>query len=227
MNKKKSIVSSDPFGVPYNTLPSDIAIFPLPEVMLLPHGRIPLNVFEDRYVTMVLDSLKQSRLIGMVQPLEPLSDLVPNETALFHIGCAGRITTFTECDDGRIMITLQGICRFRVDKELDVDGPYRRVKPDFSGFKDDLSFVSPDINRDSLFPVLKDYFELKGIDLSIADLNKIENRLLIPTLGMINPFDYREKQAILETCDVNDIAALMISLMEMDLKSPNQITTKH
>ena len=227
MYKNKRSFVEDPFGAPYDKLPKDLAIFPLPGVLLLPHGRIPLNVFEDRYVKMVLDSLKQSRLIGMVQPLEFLSDPVPNETALFHIGCAGRITTFAECDDGRIITTLQGICRFKIAKELNKQGPYRRIKPDFSSFKDDLSFISPNINRENLIPVLKEYFELKGITFSVSDLNKIDDRLLIPTLGMINPFDYREKQAILETRDVNDIAKLMVSIMEMELKSPSQITTKH
>ena len=210
-----------------NDLPKTIPVFPISNFIIFPKTTVPLNIFEPRYLKMILDNLEQPRLIGMVQPLEPLSENPKTEASLFHIGCAGRITTFAESNDGRLVITLQGVCRFKILKELDGNDPYRTVIPDFSNFKDDLSFDDPNIDRKGLMPILKSYLELKGIGLNAEDLNKIQNRHLIPTLGMINPFDYREKRAILETRNINDIADMIISLMEMELKSPNQTTTKH
>ena len=217
----------DPFGVPFKDFPKEVPIFPLPGAMLLPHGRMPLNIFEPRYLKMIMDSLKESRLIGMVQPLEPSSDPIPEKTELFHVGCAGRITAFAESNDGRFLITLKGVCRFKIKKELEGDGSYRRVVPDCSGFKDDLSFDSPNINRDDLLPILKDYLELKGIQVDIADFVNIEDRFLIPTLSLINPFGFREKQAILEARDIGEMANVIISLMEMELMSLNTTLTKH
>ena len=217
----------DPFGIPFSELPKNLPIFPLPGAMLLPHGRMPLNIFEPRYIKMIIDSLKQSRMIGLVQPLEFLPGPIPDKTPVFHIGCAGRITNFAEIDDGRFMITLQGICRFKIEKELEDKYAYRQVKPDFNDFKQDLSFENPAINREKFFRILSNYIKLKGIDVNAEDLLKIENRFLIPTLVMINPFDFREKQAILETPNIGDIVDIIISLMEMDIKSPNQPSTKH
>jgi Lon protease-like protein len=227
MYKQNSSISGDPFGVLFNDLPKELPVFPLPGAMLLPYGRMPLNIFEPRYLKMVMDSLKQSRLVGMVQPLEPLSDPISDETALFHVGCAGRITAFAESDDGRFLITLKGVCRFKIKKELEKNGFYRRVLPDFNVFKEDLSCNSPNINREGLLPVLKDYLELKGIKVDIADFVNIEDRFLIPTLSLINPFGIREKQAILETRDISEMANMIISLMEMELMSPNNASTKH
>ena len=111
---QKPAVSEDPFGVSFENLPRDLPVFPLPGAMLLPHGRMPLNIFEPRYLKMIMDSLKQSRLIGMVQPLELLPNPVPEQTKLFHVGCAGRITSFAESDDGRFFITMSGVCRFSI-----------------------------------------------------------------------------------------------------------------
>ena len=227
MYQKDSKASSDPFGVPFESLPEDLPIFPLPGAMLLPHGRMPLNIFEPRYLKMAMDSLKQSRLIGMVQPLELLSDPVPKETALFHVGCAGRITAFAESDDGRFLITLKGICRFKIKKELKGNGFYRRVIPDFNDFKEDLSCEPPNINREGLLPVLRDYLELKGIKVDMADFVNIEDRFLIPTLSLINPFSFTEKQAILEAGNISEMSNVIIALMEMELMSPNNTSTKH
>ena len=227
MYNKDQNISEDPFGVRFEELPKELPIFPLPGAMLLPHGRMPLNIFEPRYLKMVMDCLKQSRLIGMVQPLELLSEPIPEKTDLFHVGCAGRITEFAESSDGQFIITLTGICRFEIKEEFGENGFYRRVNPDFSGFKKDLSFDSPEINRDGIFSVLKDYLKLKGIKIDITDFNNVEDRFLIPTLGLINPFGFLEKQAILEAPDVGEMSKIIISLMQMELKSPNSASTKH
>jgi uncharacterized protein len=217
----------DPFGLPFENLPNSLPIFPLPGAMLLPHGRMPLNIFEPRYLTMVLDSLKQSRLIGMVQPLKMLPDPVPVSTELFHIGCAGRITAFAESEDGRIIMTLQGVCRFKIEQELEGVTPYRQVKPDFSDFEKDLSYDDPGINRDGLINILRDYLELKGMKIDWDGLAKTNDRFLVATLGMMNPFDYREKQAILEARNITDMVDVMISVMEMELATGGDTATKH
>ena len=217
----------NPFAAPFEDLPESLPIFPLPGAMLLPHGRLPLNIFEPRYLDMVLDSLKQSRLIGMVQPLEMLPDPVPASSELFHIGCAGRIVAFAESDDGRIMLTLQGVCRFKIERELDEEKDYRQVKPDFSAFKEDLSFDDPGINRDGLINILRNYLDLKEIKIDWDGLQKTEDRFLIATLGMMNPFDYREKQAILEAEKPSDMVDVMTSLMEMELATGGNGATKH
>jgi len=217
----------DPFGLPVEDLPQTLPIFPLPGAMLLPHGRMPLNIFEPRYLNMVLDSLKESRLIGMVQPLEMLPDPVPAETELFHIGCAGRIVAFAESEDGRILMTLQGVCRFKIVKELNSQRDYRIVEPDFTSFKEDLDYDDPGINRAGLLAILKDYLELKSIKIDWDGLEKAEDRFLVATLGMMNPFDYREKQAILEARDIADMVDVMTSLMEMELASGGDAATKH
>ncbi len=227
MAEKSSSNYKDPFSIPFENLPQKLPIFPLPGAMLLPHGKMPLNIFEPRYLKMVFDSLKGSRLIGMVQPLELLPDPVPEKTDLFDIGCAGRITSFTESEDGRILLTLQGVCRFEIEKEFNTTTAYRQVKPNFAAFKDDLLSEYPAVNREGLIPVLRDYLELKGLNINWADLDKIEDRFLIATIGMINPFDYKEKQAILQTQNIRDIAHVMISLMEMELASIGQSPTKH
>lgn len=218
---------SDPFGLPFEDLPTSLPIFPLPGALLLPHGRMPLNIFEPRYLLMVIEALKQSRLIGMVQPLEMLADPVPAKTELFHIGCAGRITAFAESDDGRILLTLQGVCRFKIKNEIDGEMPYRQITPDFSNFKADLSFDDPLINRDGLVTILEDYLKLKEMKIDWENLEKTPDRFLVATLGMMNPFDYREKQAILEAENISDMVDVIISLMEMELATGGNTATQH
>ena len=176
---------------------------------------------------MVLDSLKKSRLIGMVQPVSPAPGDNSKPSTLFKVGCAGRVSAFTETEDGRIMITLHGVCRFEITEELETATAYRQIKPNFEAFKDDLSTNYPEINREGLIPILRQYLDLKGIKINWEDIDKIEDRMLVATIGMINPFDYREKQAILETRNVKDISNVIISLMEMELASIEKSPTKH
>ena len=217
----------DPFGTALKDLPESLPIFPLPGAMLLPHGRMPLNIFEPRYLDMVLDSLKQSRLIGMVQPLEMLPDPVPGEAELFHIGCAGRIIAFAESEDGRLLMTLKGVCRFKIEKELNEGDAYRRGKPIFQDFEEDLSFKDPGINREGLVNLLRDYLVLKEMKIDWEGLQNSSDRFLVAMLGMINPFDYREKQAILEAQNISDMVDVMTSLMEMELATGGDTATKH
>lgn len=217
---------NDPFGLLYPELPQRLPIFPLPGAMLLPHGRMPLNIFEPRYLSMVLDSLKQSRLIGMVQPLEISTD--PSATdKLFHVGCAGRISAFAETEDGKLQLTLRGVCRFEIEEEFESDTLYRQVKPNFTAFKQDLFFEKPLIDRKKLIEVLAEYATLKGIDINFNALEQTTDTFLIATLAMINPFNHKEKQSILETRGLSDIVRMMISLMEIELATHNQTSTRH
>ena len=196
-------------------LPDVIPIFPLTGVLLLPRGRLPLNIFEPRYLAMTSDALGSHRFIGMVQPSadKQSGDRSP---AVYGIGCAGRITTFSETEDGRFLITLTGVCRFEIAEELPLQKGYRRVRPRYDRFAADLDEDDADVvDRERLLPVLRDYFDSNGIS---ADWNAVRDApcdQLVTSLAMICPFEPREKQALLESPDLRSRADLMISLLEM------------
>ncbi|MCW0182528.1 LON peptidase substrate-binding domain-containing protein [Zavarzinia sp.] len=196
-------------------LPPILPIFPLAGVLLLPRGRLPLNIFEPRYLAMVRDALASGRTIGMVQPLDPASR--EPEPAVYPIGCAGRITGFTENDDGRFQITLTGISRFRIREELSRVTPYRKVIADYDDFTDDLEPPphAGDVNRNRLAPALRSYLELHGLSADWQAIEKAPAESLINALAMICPFTPPEKQALLEARDIGDRADMMIALLEM------------
>ena len=149
----------DPFSIQHKNLPKEINIFPLAGALLLPRGRLPLNIFEPRYLNMVLDSLSEKRLIGMLQTLETKTGLVPDDAEFFKIGCAGRIVSFSETMDGRIVLTLEGVCRFNVTSELEMRNGYRRVCSDFSPYAIDIDEPPPVVDRDAFILLLKNYFK--------------------------------------------------------------------
>ncbi len=205
-------------------LPSSLPIFPLSGALLLPRGRLPLNIFEPRYLAMVEDALGSGRLIGMVQPSGgENAELVP---PVYQVGCAGRITSFTETEDGRFLINLLGLCRFRIAEELPMERGYRRAKPDWEKFLGDLDQgVDPDIDRDKLMHVLRGYFKLQGIT---ADWNAVQNTpndTLISSLAMICPLAANEKQALLEAPDLHERAELLMALLEMASMPQAEIET--
>jgi len=196
-------------------LPDVLPIFPLAGAVLLPHARLPLNIFEPRYVSMIEDVLGQGRLIGMVQP-NATEGQEGTSPPIFSVGCAGRITSFNETDDGRFLIGLAGICRFSIVEELPLDKPYRRVRPDWQKYAIDL--MEPEdvsYDRKRLLAVLQYYFKLHGI---AADWNAVQNTpndLLISSLVMICPLAPNEKQALLEAPDLSTLADMLIALLEM------------
>lgn len=196
-------------------LPSILPIFPLAGALLLPRGRLPLNIFEPRYLAMIRDALASGRMIGMVQPQDPASR--EQEPAVYPIGCAGRITGFTENDDGRFQITLTGVSRFRIREELSRVTPYRKVIVDFDEFTDDLEPPphAGDVNRNRLAPALRSYLELHGLSADWQAIEKAPAESLINALAMICPFTPPEKQALLEARDIGDRADMMIALLEM------------
>ena len=217
----------DPFTIPFQDLPKELIVFPLPGALLLPNGRLPLNIFEPRYLNMVEDALGQQRLIGMVQTRDPHDGLVPDGSDLFNVGCAGRIVSFAETSDGRFMLTLEGMCRYRILSETEGLRGYRRMKVDFSEFKGDLLDSDWRLDRETFLPVLRRYFDARGIGVEWKAIEAAPDHLLIASLGMMCPFDLKEKQALIEAATVADMADLMRSLMDMATLGTEQSSAKH
>lgn len=211
-------------GAPYpdtGRLPAELPIFPLPKALLLPGGQLPLNIFEPRYISMTLDALGQGRLIGMIQPLpvagEMPTDPDPRERpAVYPVGCAGRIISFSETGDGRLMITLLGQSRFRVTGELPLEKGYRRVTADYGAFAADLETgEEPAFDRARLLRAAGRYFQARGLNADTAALEKADGETLVTTLAMACPFEVREKQALLEAADTALRADLLTGLLDM------------
>jgi Lon protease-like protein len=202
-----------PFVPRFEDMPQTLAIFPLSGVLLLPRGRLPLNIFEPRYLAMTEDAVKGDRLIGMVQPME--DGAAGDQPPVFPIGCAGRITQFAETDDGRYLITLTGLCRFRIERELPLFCGYRRVIPDFSDFEPDLQPDSGALDRPRLLAALRTYLKLQKLSADWESIEGAPDERLITSLAMICPFSCREKQALLESPCLSERARVLTSLLEM------------
>ncbi len=199
----------------YEDLPGEIAVFPLTGALLLPQGRLPLNIFEPRYLAMTLDSLAEGRMFGMVQPnpSEPPGETGP---ALYRVGCLGRLSSFSETEDGRLLITLTGIIRFEIIAELPMRRGYRRVRVDYSAFAEDLDLAQgPDLDRVRLERGLRAFFRARGIDANWQAVREMSNASLVTTLSMVCPFEPCEKQALLEAPTVDDRADLLLALIEI------------
>lgn len=200
-------------------LPAAIPVFPLPGALLLPRGQMPLNIFEPRYLEMIDDSLRSGhRLIGMIQPdtAHPGPEDKPN---LYKIGCAGRITQFAETGDGRYLIQLTGVCRFRVDHELSVMTAYRQCRAAYEPFADD--FIArkgeDDVDRKALLVALKDFLQANNLKADWEGIEKAPNEALVNALAMMSPYGPAEKQALLEAPDLKTRAEILIAVTEMDL----------
>lgn len=196
-----------------------LPIFPLTGVLLLPRGLLPLNIFEPRYLAMTRDALAGQRLIGMVQPTQA-SDR-STKPATYRIGCAGHIATASDTEDGRILITLRGICRFRIEEELDAQTLYRQVSADFEPFADDLLEPAGDLpERPRLLKALRRYTERRGIPADWPAIEAAPGESLVHSLAMICPFTPGEKQALLEAKDLPARTALLTAILEMALLEP-------
>jgi len=196
------------------TLPAILPIFPLTGVLLLPRGRLPLNIFEPRYLAMTRDALAADRLIGMVQPNDPtVSDANP---PVYPIGCAGRITSFTETDDGRFLITLTGTSRFRIRDELPLLEGYRRIVPEWTDFARDLEGEDETgFDRERLIRGLRTFFQLHQISADWDAITSVPVDRLVTSIAMMCPFEPSEKQALLEASDLDDRARLLTAIVEM------------
>ena len=221
-------MSRGPFDPGFEDLPRVIPVFPLTGILLLPEGKLPLNIFEPRYLAMVRDALAdEQRMIGMVQPRMPdlddnrgLTDMeaMMDQPEIYTTGCAGRITAFSESDDGRYMLTLSGICRFDIAEEMALRDGYRRVLADYHRFRGDLSTQpEAEIDRDRLLGVVRQYFEQQNINASWETIETTPNDRLITSLAMTCPFGPNERQALLEAGDLTARAEMVITLLEMAL----------
>jgi uncharacterized protein len=202
------------------TLPAILPIFPLTGVLLLPRGQLPLNIFEPRYLAMTRDAMAGDRTIGMVQPSDPRQPLAGNPP-VYQIGCAGLVTSFAETEDGRFLITLTGLCRFRIREELPLLHGYRRVVPDWTGFAADLAGEDEaDIDRQRLLKSLRTYFDRHKISANWEALASVRGERLIASIAMACPFEPSEKQALLEAADLGARAGLLTAIVEMAGVSP-------
>jgi hypothetical protein len=197
-------------------LPATLPIFPLDGVLLLPHGHLPLHVFEPRYRAMIEAALGERRLVGMIQPRSGHPHPLPDDADLYEVGCAGRIVSFAETDDGRFLITLRGVCRFRVQMELPLDRGFRRISPDFVPFLVDLDPIEEvALERRRLLEAAKIYLQVKGIACDWAAVEAASLPALITSLAMICPFEAGEKQALLESPGLGQRGELLVSLLEL------------
>ena len=202
-------------------LPDTIPFFPLPGALLLPRARLPLHIFEPRYLQMLDDALKtKHRLIGMIQPRE-----VPGaaEKRLHAIGCAGRLTGFSETEDGRYMVTLSGISRFRVLQEVQGFTPYRRCQVDWAPFARDLGGAESDagFKRAEFMAGLKRFFEAMDLSTDWGSLKGADEELLINSLSMLCPFAPEDKQALLEAPSLTTRRETLVTLIEFALRGGN------
>ncbi|MDJ0627984.1 MAG: LON peptidase substrate-binding domain-containing protein [Rhodobacter sp.] len=199
-------------------LPDTIPVFPLPGALLLPRARLPLHIFEPRYLAMLDDTLKTSeRLIGMIQPYDgPGGD----GKKLHAIGCAGRLTAFSETEDGRYMITLSGISRFRVRREIEGFAPYRRCEVGWDGFVRDIGPAEQDtgFDRAAFLDLLARYFEDRSLKTDWEALREADDELLINSLSMLCPFDPEDKQALLEAPSLTTRRETIVTLIEFALR---------
>jgi uncharacterized protein len=197
-------------------LPAEIPVFPLSGALLLPRGRLPLNIFEPRYLAMTSAALAAGRMFGMIQP-DPGAAPGPTGPGLYRIGCLGRLTSFAETDDGRFLITLTGLIRFRVGGELAMQCGYRRVRAEYGGFGDDLApgEAAAGVDRTALLDALRPFFRARGIEANWDAVQQTSDPMLVLTLAMVCPFEPREKQALLEAGSAEARATMLIALLQM------------
>jgi hypothetical protein len=204
-------------------LPDVLPIFPLVGVLLLPRARLPLNVFEPRYLAMTRDALGGERLIGMIQPSDPQGGqgIGGMNPPVYPVGCAGRITQFSETDDGRFLITLTGVSRFRIVEELPLLSGYRRVIPDWKPFEPDREIPdAPQFDRARLVRGLKNFFGQRQLSADWSAIEKAPAEQLVASIAIACPFAPSEKQALLEAADLEQRAALLTGLVEMAAIQP-------
>ena len=201
-----------------SSLPDIIPVFPLAGALLLPRGQMPLNIFEPRYLAMIDDALKGERVIGIIQP-EPETGRQPEIPPLLKVGCLGRITQFSETGDGRYIITLTGISRFRLLDELAVTTPYRQGRVGYDSFTADFAARTgeDEVDRKGLLKALRDFAKANDLKIDWKGVNEAPNEALVNALSMMCPFGPREKQALLEAPTLKDRAEVLVAITEIEL----------
>ena len=202
--------------------PAIIPVFPLPGALLLPRGQMPLNVFEPRYLAMVDDALRTDRLIGMIQP-DGEGTGSPMAPKLYRVGCAGRISQFAETGDGRYLISLTGVARFRVESEIAGTTTYRRCQVSYDDFATDFTARAGEegVDREGVLKALRDFVEVNDLKVDWSGIDEAPNEALVNALCMMSPFGPREKQAMLEAADLKTRAEVLIAVTEMELVRGN------
>lgn len=208
-------MAPNPFTLPYPRLPNTLPIFPLANSVVMPGCQLPLNIFEPRYLNMVFDALGAERLIGMVQP-DPTGE---GEAPVYTTGTAGRIISFNETQDGRLLIVLTGVCRFDIREEIPTTRGYRRAVVDWGRFEGDyqLAGADKDYERPKLLALLREYFQRKGMETNWNMVEQMPIPLLTNVLTGQLPFDPPERQALVEEVGLRERVAKLINLLEFDV----------
>jgi len=206
-----------------NNLPDKIAVFPLSNAIFFPKTILPLNIFEKRYIQLVDDCMKDQRLFGMIQPKSKPS----KKNEVYEVGCLGKVTSFNETQDKRYLISLTGIIRFRIDKELETKKLYREFKVDYSDFSNDLMdkvFNEQNSQVKNMLNKIKIYFEKKNYMVQFDELKKLNCDQLISTISMISSFSPEEKQKIIETIKIEDKIQVFEKILSFNIldKSKNK-----
>jgi hypothetical protein len=224
----------NPFDPSFEQLPETLPIFPLSGVLLMPGGKLPLNIFEPRYLAMIFDSLAGHRMIGMVQPMQsggyagdgmPAADGKPK---LHKVGCAGRIVSFNETEDGRLLLALSGVCRFEIGRELELaQGGYRRVTSLFAPYRADLDHADElvELDRARLMEALAVFFRSRSLSTDWDAVKQAADANLVTSLSMVLPFGPVEKEALLEAADTTARAKLLVGFLEMGAFGPSSDST--
>lgn len=222
------------FHTPFEALPASLPVFPLTGALLLPGGRLPLNIFEPRYLAMIDDALASNRMIGMIQPNMANPDdnagAGTDAPVLYSVGCVGRLTGFAESDDGRYLITLAGVCRFRVLDEVATTRGYRRCSVSWSDFEADTQDPPQRIEgfeRDRFETQLLDYLKICGLNVEEGAVSETPDERLITSLAMVCPFEPSEKQALLEAKTLSDRARVISTLVDLAVASASSGGAKH
>ena len=204
-------------------MPGVIPVFPLPGALLLPRGQMPLNIFEPRYLAMVDDALRDGhRLIGMIQP-DVAHSGPPDKPPLYKVGCVGRMTQLAESGDGRYLIELTGVARFRIEEELKVATPYRQCRVTYAPFADDFIARKGEnaVDRAALLAALTNLLKANDLKADWEGIDKAPNEALVNALSMMSPYGTAEKQALLEAPDLKTRAEVLIAITEIELAKKN------
>ena len=210
------------FEVDSNNIPTSIPIFPLDNVLLLPFGKLPLNIFEERYIKMTLDSLRNHRMIGIIQPKN-------NNNELFQMGCIGKITSYIETPDYRLVLNLEGVCRFVLHERNLTPKGYYQATIDCQDYLSDLNNMEPNVDRAELIQKYTNFFKMKKLDIDKEVLAETSNLQLLSTLAMLAPFNKIDKQAILESPNISSRIDTINSILDLNTfqvvsnKEPNQL----
>ena len=197
------------FEIKSDQIPSSIPLFPLENVLLLPFGKLPLNIFEERYLKMALDSLKSHRMIGIIQPKN-------NNNEFFMMGCIGKITSYIETPDYRIVLNLEGVCRFILEEHHLTSKGYYQANINSNSYLEDLNSMEPNINREDLIQKYSNFFKMKKLEIDKDVLSETSNLQLLSTLAMLAPFNKIDKQAILESPNILERMNTINSILDLN-----------